>query len=133
MNTSGIVAIGIGLIVVSVMRSMRSLRADIAEMKASFTLVLREIESHEWQVQNFEPPGRWREDMLALLADAKKKLVTAQMQVLRVHVSPAVRRRAKDLQQQALDQLSTYQRYKHSAEQWSVYLASQRLDEMAHA
>ncbi len=133
MNTSGIVAIGIGLVVVAVMRSVRSLRAEIAEMKYSLTLVMREIESHEWQVQNFEPPGKWRDDMLALLTDAKKTLAAAEVQALRVHVSPRMRRRARQLQQQAMDQLRMYRRRKFDAELWSAYLASKQIDEIPHA
>ncbi|MBP9668876.1 MAG: hypothetical protein KBE09_01145 [Candidatus Pacebacteria bacterium] len=133
MNTSGIIGIGIGLALVVVMRSIRSLRADIAELKSSLVLILREIESHEWKVSHFEPQGKWREDMLAMLADAKHALTAAQQHAVRVHLSPKMRRRTKELRDHGMAQLRQYQKFKRDTELWRVYLSNKQISEIPHA
>ncbi len=133
MNPSGVIAIGIGLLVVAVIRGIRSVRADVDEMKLSIAQVMREVESHEWHVQHFEPPGRWRDDMLYLLADAKQSLAAANMQTPKVLVSQKARRHVLRLERHAVEQLRAYRAHKKSAETWNEYLSEKHIHDMPHA
>lgn len=133
MNTAGLIALTIGVAVVALVRGTCALRAEIAEIKSSFVSLIREIESHEWHVRTHEAPGKWREDMLQLLADAKKAMREAEAQTARVHLSRKARRRALELQRHAVERLRVYRSQQKTVEAWRIHLLDHPVDTMPQA